>query len=688
MLPDFINMLSWWQWAVLAMVPPAIVALYFLKLKRRPLEVPSTYLWHRSIEDLRVNTIWQRLRRNLLLFLQLLLVLLAMLAVLRPGYQGAKLSGDRFIFLIDNSASMQATDVEDSRLAEAKRAARGVIELMKPHDVAMIVSFADTARVEQMFTDNRRQLLRGLEKIKPTERATSLAEALKVASGLANPGRSANDATDVQVAQAMPATLYIFSDGKFPETNLSLGNLEPVYRPVGSDTATNVGVAIFTVRRNESQPDRLQAFARVENYSAREASVSLELWLDKTMIDAAEFQVAAGASYGFERDLGTVDSGLLRLKLTDVAFAAGDGTAGDQLALDNQAWAVIGRPRPANVLLVTAGDEALEFALTTELASQLATLTIEPPAFLRDEKSGYQRQAAAGAYDLVIYDDCRPKTMPQANTFFIGTLPPVEIEKPARRKGAPPVKQPLWKAGAKVTGPRIIDVDPSHPLTQWLQLDDVLVAGARPLEVPASGSTLIDSHLGPLLAIAPREEFEDLVLAFPFVEEFVSEDGSREKYVGTNWPIRPSFPIFVLNLLQYFSGEQSGLDSLSVRCGEPVTLENPLPGQALEVRTPGGERVKLPAGGLGKVTFGGTAKQGVYQVRSRGKTINRFAVNMFRPSESEIGVRREIRVGHVAVKGQSDAWQAARRELWKWILLAGLVVLMVEWYVYHRRVYV
>ena len=39
---NLVNMLSWWQWLILAAVPPAIIALYFLKLKRRPLEVPST----------------------------------------------------------------------------------------------------------------------------------------------------------------------------------------------------------------------------------------------------------------------------------------------------------------------------------------------------------------------------------------------------------------------------------------------------------------------------------------------------------------------------------------------------------------------------------------------------------------------------------------------------------------------
>src|SRR3990172_7463367 len=103
MLPQFVNMLSWWQWTILAAVPPAIILLYFLKLKRRPLEVPSTYLWHRSIEDLHVNTIWQRLRSNLLLFLQLLLVFLAMLALLRPGWRSEKRIGQRSIFVVDNS---------------------------------------------------------------------------------------------------------------------------------------------------------------------------------------------------------------------------------------------------------------------------------------------------------------------------------------------------------------------------------------------------------------------------------------------------------------------------------------------------------------------------------------------------------------------------------------------------------
>src|SRR6187455_2663553 len=87
MFEFFRNTLAPWQWGLLALVPPAIIALYFLKLRRQPLEVPSTYLWKKSIEDMHVNSLWQRLRQNLLLLLQLLLVALAMLALLRPGWE-------------------------------------------------------------------------------------------------------------------------------------------------------------------------------------------------------------------------------------------------------------------------------------------------------------------------------------------------------------------------------------------------------------------------------------------------------------------------------------------------------------------------------------------------------------------------------------------------------------------------
>src|SRR5258708_3762391 len=152
---QFITPLSPMLWAVLAGVPVGIIALYFLKLRRRPVQVPSTLLWRRSLEDLHVNSLFQRLRKNLLLFLQLLAVLLAMLALLGPRMKGTAGQGQRYVVAIDESASMSATDESPSRLEKAKQEAKKIIANMESDDLAMVIAFSDKARVVSNYTGNR-----------------------------------------------------------------------------------------------------------------------------------------------------------------------------------------------------------------------------------------------------------------------------------------------------------------------------------------------------------------------------------------------------------------------------------------------------------------------------------------------------------------------------------------------------
>ncbi len=653
---SLINMLNAWQWAVLAAIPPAIVLLYFLKLKRTPLEVPSTFLWRKSIEDLHVNSIWQRLRTSLLLLLQLLFVLLVMLALVRPGWSGSELVGDRYVFLIDNSASMQATDVSPTRLDEAKRRAGELIEQMKSGDVAMIVSFADSARVEQVFTDNRPALRRQLASIRPTSRPTSLGEALRVAAGLAN-AQPASE-LDKLPDQGQPATLYLFSDGKFPdEQDFELGNLKPVYVPIGVPASPNVGITALATRRREDDKDQLQAFGRLQNFGSTELKVDVELYHDDSLLDSTTVDVKPQESEGVVFELGEMSGGVLKLRTR----------TGGVLAVDDEAWAAIEPPQRSRVLVVTPGNDALRLAIETESAAELADVEIAAPGIL--DSPEYQEKATAGFYALVIYDQCRPKLMPQANTLFIGRLPPDEA----------------WGATSEkpIEAPQIIDVEITHPLMQLIDLGNVRFAEGTILKPPRGNTALITTTVGPLFAIAPRGAFEDAVLG----GEIVGTNEQGERYANTDWPLRVSFPVFVLNALAYF-GDTGGAGGIpSVRPGSSVTLRGSGSAGQLLVRTPGGQAFEFVRSGGPNVQFSETGQPGVYAVEEAGQLPRHFAVNLFDPAESSIEPRQEVRIGYEEVSGQAS-WEGGRVELWKLLLLAVLGVLFVEWYIYNRRVYV
>jgi hypothetical protein len=681
----FRNTLGPGAWTIMALVPLAIFALYFLRLRREPLEVPSTYLWTKVIEDLHVNSLWQKLRRNLLLFLQLLLVGLAMLALLRPGWRGDALEGKQFIFLVDRSASMSAADAEgETRLEAAKRRIADLIEQLDSEKSAMIIAFDEGADVVQELTSNRRLLRQALARIEPSAKGTDIRTALELAAGFASPQQTSAAAPGADDADASPEAttsagdieLYILSDGRFgPVEDFSLGRLKPKYLPIGAFETANVAITAFNARRSEIRPERRQAFVQVANFGDKYETAAVTLYFNGEMVDAVRMAIPSGDAAGATFSLGEADEGVLEARLDPSPDVA------DGLALDNRAYAVLDRLRQARVLLVTPGNRALELGLATERIRRFGTVEKMAPDVLSTPE--FHREMQAETYDLVIFDQCapeKPEHMPRSNTLFIGRLPPLET----------------WQAKSSnqvVALPQIIDWQRAHPLLNLVELGNVTVADSLIVESPVGGKSLVDSNKGPLAAIAPRDSYEDAVIGF----EIVGRDEAGATTVNTNWPRRHSFPNFCLNVVEYLAGGAAERQFHDNKPGQPVEIELP-PGEGdLTVTLPDGSSRSVESPLTGRLAFHEADQLGLYEVRRGDRLAARFAVNLFDRRESDVRLRarqdsdvrtvQAISIGYDDITAQ-PLQSPVRKELWTWLLLAALVVLVLEWYIYNRRVYV
>ena len=122
--------------------------------------------------------------------------------------------------------------------------------------------------------------------------------------------------------------------------------------------------------------------------------------------------------------------------------------------------------------------------------------------------------------------------------------------------------------------------------------------------------------------------------------------------------------------------------------GAPVAIRSSSTRPEIEVRVPSGEMFTVPRGRMNTFQFSRTGEIGVYDVSEESQVTQQFAINLFDGSESDVRVRSEpIQIGYVGVEGE-PAWEPARRELWKLLLLLALAVLLVEWYIYNKRVYI
>src|SRR5438094_4691936 len=87
-------------------VSGTVIALYFLKVRRRRVLVSSALLWRRALEQQMSRALWQRLRHLVSVMLAVAISLLIALSIARPQIDWLTGKPQRIAIILDTSPSM------------------------------------------------------------------------------------------------------------------------------------------------------------------------------------------------------------------------------------------------------------------------------------------------------------------------------------------------------------------------------------------------------------------------------------------------------------------------------------------------------------------------------------------------------------------------------------------------------
>jgi hypothetical protein len=655
--------------AVASVLVPLLVALYFLKLRRRPAAVPSTLLWKRSVEDVRANTPFQRLRPSVLLFLQLALLGFVAFALAQPRIDLGLSAGGRTVFLVDVSASMGATDLskgaeQTSRLDVAREGIRARIESIHSGGLfagapgeCMVIAFAGSAKVIQPFTRSKGDLLRAVDRLEQTDGASALGEGLALARAFA----TVVDPESQGATPAESAVIELWSDGRIAD--LGEESIRPgetlVYRMTGRADATNLGIEGIAAERSITNPGLMQVFVTLRNDGPAEVESDVELWIDgsRRAVTPTPIRVpaadpgngAAAAPDGDAPASGHRPGGARALFPPFVQPRAGVVevrlSRADALSVDDRAVLAVAAPRRLRVAMVGPMDFAVSNVLRALPVERLQALTAAEFAAL---------DADADRFDVVV---ATAAALPQA----LGPGRYLVFGAPRGVLGLNPYGT---KEGLAVRAQRT-----AHPLLRAVNLDDLYVSMATAMAPGSDVESIVDGPDVPLVVVARQGGATAVVVGFDPLD--------------SNWPFQRSFVTFLANAVEWLGSLDQPAAQAEHRPGDAITAR--IPGAVREVRIVGpslDERIPVRDGA---VTFGPVQRAGVYRLTWSDEGAERqleFAVN---PAEGEgwIAAAERVQVGTEVVDSSGSGGSLS--DLWPYALVAALVLLVLEWWAYHRR---
>lgn len=669
-----------------------IVALYILKVRLRRVPVSTNLFWKQIYEEKTPRSLWQHFRDLTSLLLQLLMLLLLVLAVADPYFSSQLLQAKRVVLVLDNSASMRATDVRPTRLDAARRSALQVVDGLRFRDEMAIVLAGQTPEVIVGMTNHAPTLRQSLNAMEFTDNPTSLVAAIELGKQLLGKHSHGqvivfSDGCVDEIATPEPdisskkiTTSPAMSDKQSAASEESPRVVPIEYRLFATD-ASNIGITQLQVRRSLVDPVGYEIFVTVKNASASPVACRLELSLNDIPVDVIPLRLKPEEVWRRSIEKISIDGGQISAALTRIEPAAdsrrssiaadpanplnpsdppGD-TSLDLLESDNVAWALLPARKTQKVLLVSPGNLFLTKVFEANRLVQITTQKTIPEQWPADS--------------IIVLHGALPATLPPGNIFVIDPIGDCD----------------QWTQGELLENPIVTEQDRYSPLMTHIRLDNILVPQARQLQFTTPPRALATSISGDVIyGEVKRSNGKCLVLS-------VNLDSSDLAF-------RTVFPILISNALGWFSGTSGELQN-SVSTGDLTRLNVEMAADNVALlEAPSGRtsRVTIPdssASSERMMTLGPFNEAGIWKLTAEKSTTKKsttsetsaeppthtfgqIAVNLANERETDLRPSKDLQESQV-VKMNSETWMS--KPLWFYLTIAACLLTCVEWFLYHRR---
>lgn len=381
---------SFWPLALLASVPVVII-LYLLRPKGKDYRNSSNLLWERMLKNQQSKTFVEKFIHNLLMYLQIAILLLMVLALMSPYLHRAGVSRGNVVLVFDTSGSMQHdAGSGKSRLGEAVAEAKRMITDSDESSFSIVASGCDTELLAVGVKD-KGSLYAALEELVCCDGRGDLKDAESVVDTLAN------------AAEAGETSVVVFTDGDGAEAAMSFSDYFGAEIRVIGEAVSNVSNNFLSYVEDE---EGILVAASLTNYSDVQAQLEIGLYEGARLIQLKSVTLAAGETSLCYFSRFDWDGEPLKSEISSVRFA-GSGEK-DSLAADNAAYVVRENADRMEAVLIGSGNTYLEKAYLAVSGNSLAKAESESaaqPDAVRIYDAGYE--AAEPVSRMVFADDER-----------------------------------------------------------------------------------------------------------------------------------------------------------------------------------------------------------------------------------------------------------------------------------------